>query len=106
MHKDKNKTYHERYNSFYQSAEWKALRESRFAFAEGLCELCRKKGIVRAAREIHHIVPIEKDWSKRLDYDNLIALCSDCHNQQHLRISPLQKFFKSWETIENKEDKK
>ena len=99
MKTDKNKTYHERYNSFYQSAEWKALRESRFAFADGLCELCRKKGIVRAGREVHHRVSIQEDWGKRLDFDNLILLCPDCHNEQHERISPLQKFLREWENI-------
>ena len=104
--KQKQMNYHEKYNKFYQSKEWHELRMAKWVSANGLCELCLKNGIINEAREIHHIVPIEKDWSKRLDYDNLIALCSDCHNQQHLRISPLQKFFKSWETIENKEDKK
>ena len=99
MHKNENKTYHEKYNSFYQSADWKELRESRFAFADGLCELCRKNGKVKAAREIHHIVPIEIDYSKRLDYDNLIALCSDCHNKIHNRQSPLQKFLREWENM-------
>jgi 5-methylcytosine-specific restriction protein A len=96
---NKNKTYHEKYNSFYNSAEWKALRNYKWGIANGLCEHCLKKGIVRQAREIHHIVPIEEDWSKRLDYDNLLALCSDCHNFEHLRISPLQKFLKDWENI-------
>ena len=104
MNKEDN--YHLRYASFYNSKEWHELRMAKWVSANGLCELCLKNGIINEAREIHHIVPIEKDWSKRLDYDNLLALCSDCHNQQHLRISPLQKFFKSWETIENKEDKK
>ena len=99
MPKDKNKTYHEKYNSFYQSADWKELRESRFAFADGLCELCRKKGIVRAGREVHHRVSIQEDWSKRLDFDNLILLCPDCHNFMHERISPLQKFLIDWENM-------
>ena len=99
MKTDKNKTYHERYNSFYQSAEWKALREARFAFAEGLCEMCRKKGIVRVGREVHHRVSIQDDWSKRLDFDNLILLCPDCHNLMHERISPLQKFLREWENM-------
>lgn len=99
MKTDKNKTYHEKYNSFYQSADWKELRESRFAFADGLCELCRKKGIVRAGREVHHRVSIQEDWSKRLDFDNLILLCPDCHNFMHERISPLQKFLRDWENM-------
>ncbi|MBO5963151.1 MAG: HNH endonuclease [Bacteroidales bacterium] len=99
MKKDKKKTYHERFNAFYQSAEWKSLREARFGFADGLCEKCKEKGIVRAGREVHHRISIEEDWSKRLDFDNLVLLCPDCHNSEHERISPLQKFLKDWENI-------
>jgi 5-methylcytosine-specific restriction endonuclease McrA len=48
---------------------------------------------------VHHIVPIEEDWNKRLNFDNLVLLCPDCHNAEHERISPLQKFLKDWENI-------
>ena len=91
--------YHSKYNSFYCSREWQQLRQAKWCRADGLCEMCRAKGIIKAAREIHHKIPIEEDWSKRLDYDNLIALCSDCHNAQHERISPLQKFLNVWDKI-------
>lgn len=97
--KQKQMNYHERYDSFYQSKEWSLLRNQKFYDADGLCELCRKNGIIKEAKEVHHIVPIEIDWSKRLDYNNLIALCSDCHNAQHERISPLQKFLNVWDKI-------
>lgn len=97
--KQKQMNYHEKYDSFYQSKEWKLLRNQKFYDADGLCEICRAKGIIKSAKEIHHKIPIEEDWSKRLDYDNLIALCSDCHNQQHLRISSLQKFLSAWNKI-------
>ena len=99
MENKKNKTYHERYNSFYQSAEWKALRNYKFGMADGICENCKKNGIVRAGREVHHIVPIEEDWNKRFNFDNLVLLCSDCHNAEHERISQLQKFLKEWENL-------
>ena len=91
--------YHEKYAEFYNSSEWKNLRNQKFYDADGLCELCKKNKIIKQGREVHHIIPIETDWSKRLDYDNLILLCNDCHNEQHLRISPLQKFLKDWEEI-------
>ena len=91
--------YHEKYKDFYNSSEWKALRNYKFGMAEGLCEICRKNEKVKAAREIHHIVPIEVDYSKRLDYDNLLALCSDCHNKIHKRQSPLQDFLDLWENF-------
>lgn len=97
MKKDLN--YHEKYAEFYNSKEWKNLRNQKFYDADGLCELCKKNKIVERGREVHHIIPIEKDWSKRLDYDNLILLCNDCHNAQHERISPLQKFLKDWENM-------
>lgn len=94
---NKKDNYHLRYASFYNSPAWKQLRAEKWVSADGLCEMCRVKGIVRKADEIHHIVPIDKDWSKRLDFDNLIALCKDCHNAQHERISPLKKFLQEFD---------
>lgn len=96
---NKKDNYHSKYNSFYCSREWQQLRQAKWVSSDGLCEMCRAKGIIRSAKEIHHKIPIEEDWSKRLDYDNLIALCSDCHNFEHLRISPLQKFLSAWDKI-------
>ena len=97
--KQKQINYHEKYNSFYQSTEWKALRWQKFCDCNGLCELCLKNGIINEAREIHHIVPIEIDWSKRLEYENLIALCPQHHQEQHNRDSQLQKFMRVWDNI-------
>ena len=103
--KRKIKTYHEKFDKFYQSKEWQLLRNQKWCQADGLCEMCRAKGIIKSAKEIHHRIPIEEEWSKRLDYDNLVALCSDCHNAQHERISPLQKFLKDWDNLKDKEKK-
>lgn len=89
--------YHDRFGSFYNSPEWKELRARKFYDANGMCEMCKKDGKVEFGKEVHHIVPIEKDWSKRLDYDNLILLCPAHHNEVHERQSPLQKFLKNWE---------
>lgn len=99
MQKQEISNYHQRYKSFYQSRSWRRLRALKFAFADGLCERCKKKGIVRRGKEVHHILPIEKYWEKRLDMDNLELLCPDCHNQGHGRESALQKFNSFWENI-------
>lgn len=101
--KQKTKTYHEKFDKFYQSKEWQLLRNQKWVASDGLCEMCRAKGIIKSAKEIHHVVPIEVDWSKRLEYENLIALCSDCHNAQHERVSSLQKFLKDWDNLKDKE---
>ena len=89
--------YDKKYNKFYCSKEWKALRTEKFVEAKGLCEECKKKGKVVAGEEVHHTIPIEEDWSKRLDYDNLILLCKSCHNAVHNRESSLSKFLREWE---------
>ena len=97
--KRKQANYHEKYDSFYQSNEWSILRKQKFYDADGLCELCRKNGIIREGKEVHHIIEISQDWSKRLDFDNLILLCPEHHNLMHERISPLQKFLSEWDKI-------
>lgn len=97
--KKKPLNYHEKYQQFYNSKSWLDLRNRKFYDANGLCELCYKDGIVREAREIHHIVPINENWNKRLDYDNLIALCPSHHQEQHNRDSQLQKFLRDWNNL-------
>lgn len=90
-------TYKDKFWWFYNTKEWKALRARKFYDADGLCEMCWQNGVVEQAKEIHHIIPIEKDWNKRLDYNNLISLCSQHHNEQHERVSELQKFLKEFD---------
>lgn len=92
-------TYKDKYAQFYNSAEWKAARNQKFVEADGLCERCRAKGKLVQGIDVHHIIPIDQDWSKRLEHDNLILLCKDCHNEMHNRISPLQEFEKVWEEM-------
>lgn len=99
--------YHDKYDSFYQGRKWKQLRAIKFAAAHGLCERCLTQGIIREGKEVHHKIPIDKNWGKRYDFDNLICLCAECHNEMHGRISPLQEFNRFWESmnVENAESK-
>ena len=92
-------SYRERYQDFYNGKEWKELRSWKFAEANGLCEDCRENGKIVAGKEVHHLVEISKDWSKRLDPDNLVLLCRECHNKIHNRQSPLQNFLDFWERL-------
>ncbi len=88
--------YHSKYGKFYASTKWRKLRNQKFADADGLCEMCKKEDRYELGKEVHHIVPIEKDWDRRLDYDNLILLCPMHHNEVHERQSVLQDFLKYW----------
>ena len=50
--------------------------------AQYLCEYCRGQGrYIYDGLSVHHIVPLEEDTSKAFDYDNLICLCSQCHEK-------------------------
>ena len=45
-----------------------------------VCRLCLDEGkLTRDSLEVHHIVPIKVNQSLKLVNDNLITLCSDCH---------------------------
>lgn len=95
--KKRGENYHDKFGVFYASKAWQDLRNRKFYDADGLCEMCRKDGVIREGKEVHHIVPIEDDWTKRLDYDNLILLCPTHHNEVHERQSEFGKFMKIWE---------
>lgn len=47
------------------------------------CQLCKYNGIDRVADEVHHIIPLSVDFEKRLDDNNLIPLCEQCHDDVH-----------------------
>lgn len=96
---EKKGNYHEKFDNFYQGERWRRLRAEKFASACGLCERCKANGVIRAGKEVHHIIPIEKNWDLRYDFDNLILLCPECHNAEHDRVSSLQRFNKIWEEI-------
>lgn len=96
---EQKETYHEKFDSFYQGEIWRRLRAEKFGAACGLCEKCKANGVIRAGKEVHHIIPIEKNWELRYAFENLILLCSECHNAEHDRVSSLQRFNKIWEEI-------
>ena len=91
--------YREKYKDFYNSKAWNDLRKFKFAEANGLCEKCLEKGIIRPGVDVHHKIPIEKKWDRRLDYDNLILLCKECHNEEHGRGGGLSEFLEKLEDL-------
>lgn len=82
MHHDAN------VEKFYTSRAWRHCRESYLKSVGGLCELCYKKGLIVPADHVHHIEPLtgENVSNPRisLNDDNLMALCENCHREQHV----------------------
>lgn len=86
--KEANKKYNKKrdpkYTKFYNSPDWKIRLAPKYMADKGYkCEVC---GAI--ASEVHHKIPIKTDegWERRLDYNNLKALCLDCHNNEHNRF--------------------
>lgn len=51
--------------------------------------------------EVHHITPIEEDYDRRLDNDNLISLCSYHHKMADKGQIPREELYGIVKEIEN-----
>jgi 5-methylcytosine-specific restriction endonuclease McrA len=60
--------------------DWDQLSR-RFRANHPLCMECEKAGRFTLARDVHHIVPIEQDPTRRMDVTNLMAVCRACHQR-------------------------
>lgn len=57
-----------------------------------LCLHCKSQGkYIFNNLEVHHITPIAKNWHLRLDNNNLITLCHDCHTLAEMKEIPKYK---------------
>lgn len=77
---------------FYSSGAWKAIREDAKKRDHYLCVDCLREGRIRAAEEVHHIVPLTPfnvtDPSVALNLNNLKSLCRECHAKYSPRRMP------------------
>ena len=93
-----NKTRDKKYKSFYNSKDWKLLKEA-YKTKHPYCELCQEeakkqdKYTIQLTEEIHHKEPIQTPtgWLRRLEWSNLIALCHIHHNMMHDRFKKRRK---------------
>jgi 5-methylcytosine-specific restriction protein A len=56
-----------------------------FLQAHPLCEECRRKGKIRAAEVVDHIVPHKGNMRLFWDRSNWQALCKGCHDAKTAR---------------------
>ncbi|MGL5988132.1 HNH endonuclease [Cetobacterium sp.] len=90
---------------FYNSKEWKRLREScRNKFSELCLWSLYKHKRVKKGSLVHHIVPLSEDKSKGLSLSNLVYLCDEAHREIHRlyktdqikTIKEIKEFIKIW----------
>ena len=73
---------------FYKSKAWKSTRDAYMESQHHVCERCG-----RPAKIVHHRRYLDGDnvndlEGTALNWDNLEALCQECHNREHFGVSP------------------
>ena len=80
-----------RYQKLLNSKRWAEVKRIVWQRAGGLCERCRREGLIRAGVDCHHKIPVESanpddpQAMERLAYDvsNVRLLCVACHIKTH-----------------------
>lgn len=93
---------------FRHTQRWKDKSLQIRARDNYMCQYCwmHDHRISTAGVEVHHIVPIREDYDRRLDGDNLISLCRDCHEraeQGQIRRQTLIEYAERQEALINSE---
>ena len=82
---------YEKIHKFYKSDKWKVARTICIAKAGGLCEKCGDIG-----SEVHHKIHLTpenvSDPEISINQDNLVLLCTACHNKEHERFSDKKSY--------------
>ncbi len=77
--------------SFYLSAAWEGTRAAYLMSQDYICERCGEP-----AKVVHHKRRITRDNINdagiTLNWDNLEALCQDCHNKEHHKRKPTLRY--------------
>lgn len=79
------------YHRLLTAPRWRTLRASVLS-ASPFCADCAREGVLTAATDVHHIVPInESDDPESMaalayDRNNLVGLCRACHIQRHVKL--------------------
>jgi 5-methylcytosine-specific restriction protein A len=74
---------------FYQSKEWRNLREFILA-REPMCRRCKAMGIIRGATDVDHIEDIIDRPENCLNADAVQPLCHKCHSRKTMRTRSLK----------------
>ena len=68
---------------FYGSGKWQRLRAAILRRDKYQCQMCKRYGRIKEAKDVHHIKFLEDHPELAPDPDNLISLCRSCHREIH-----------------------
>lgn len=86
-----------RYQKLLNSKRWAEVKRQVWQRAGGLCERCKREGLIRAGVDCHHKTPVEsaktEQEMERLAYDvsNIELLCIPCHIKTHQEMHSHRK---------------
>jgi len=66
---------------FYDTARWRRVSKRKLT-RNPLCEECKRQGVIRAADEVDHVLPLISRPDLSLDFANLQSLCKRCHGRK------------------------
>lgn len=70
-------------DKLYKTNKWRKLRELVIARDFGVCQECKRRGVVTKGVVVHHIIEAREDITKFWDMNNLELICLACHNKEH-----------------------
>lgn len=83
-------------DKFRGKSAWKRKREEIKERDNFVCQVC-VRNLYNPLRiyetdnlQVHHVIPLEKDYNKRLDNDNLITLCEKHHEMAEAGEIPIE----------------
>lgn len=81
---------------FYESKLWRQTSKCYMNNANHLCERCLAKGLYTPAKIVHHKIHLTEENVKEpaiaYGFDNLEALCLDCHNAEHFKGAAKKRY--------------
>ena len=78
-------------SQFYNSSEWKKLREYKRRLEHCECERCRARGKYSRGINVHHKKYLKDYPELALNIDNLECLCDECHYEEHHKREQLNE---------------
>lgn len=86
-------------DKLYKTSRWKKVRAVIISRDYGMCQECKRRGIIKRGNIIHHKVEARDDINQFYDEDNLECICPACHNKEHPERSGGQKQRKTTRSI-------
>ena len=73
-------------NNLYNDKRWRRMREVILKRDEYKCQVCLSHKVTTPAERVHHITPLKTRPDLWLANDNLLSLCSSCHNKCMIEV--------------------